>query len=199
LVVEEVTGVGKLLGGSPALLGLRPVVDAATGAYRRWLDPPIVHGVGEGELCRILSALDRASVRYWVAGGWGVDALVGQRTREHRDVDLAIDAEDFARAGEAVKALGYVAETDWLPTRLEFAGPGGWVDLHPVTFGPGGDGVLAGPNGEEFSYPALDLVVGGVAGHRVPCISARLQREFHAGYVPRPQDMHDLALLDALP
>jgi lincosamide nucleotidyltransferase A/C/D/E len=38
----------------------------------------------------VLSAL--SACRVWAAGGWGVDALVGHQTRDHRDLDLALDA-----------------------------------------------------------------------------------------------------------
>jgi lincosamide nucleotidyltransferase A/C/D/E len=44
------------------------------------------------DVTAVLTALDRAHVRHWVAGGWGVAALVGRQTREHRDLDLAVHA-----------------------------------------------------------------------------------------------------------
>jgi len=60
---------------------------------------------------------------------------------------------------------GFSPETDWLPVRLEMAGgPGGWVDLHPVQFTQGGDGVQEGLDGDTFAYPAADLVLGTLAG-----------------------------------
>ena len=34
---------------------------------------------------------DGLGVTYWVDGGWGVDALLGEQTREHADLDLALD------------------------------------------------------------------------------------------------------------
>jgi lincosamide nucleotidyltransferase A/C/D/E len=39
----------------------------------------------------VLDALEAESVHHWVAGGWGVDILVGSQTRAHRDLDLAVD------------------------------------------------------------------------------------------------------------
>jgi hypothetical protein len=39
----------------------------------------------------VLGALDDAGVPVWVDGGWGVDALVRMQSREHGDLDLAID------------------------------------------------------------------------------------------------------------
>ena len=98
-----------------------------------------------------------------------------------------------------LEAMGFTAETDWLPVRLEMAGgPGGWVDLHPVRFDSDGNGVQQGLDGVTFAYPAEDLVVGSIAGRRVPCISHRLQGEFHARYDLRPQDLHDLRILAGL-
>lgn len=43
------------------------------------------------EVIEVLADLREADCRAWVAGGWGVDALVGGQTRPHRDLDLAID------------------------------------------------------------------------------------------------------------
>jgi len=151
------------------------------------------------EVLHILDALERVDVRYWLTGGWGVDALHGEATREHRDLDLAIDADTFGMARGTLEAMGFSKETDWLPVRLEMAGgPGGWVDLHPVRFDSDGDGVQQGLDGATFAYPAADLVVGSIAARDAPCISIRLQRECHAGYNPRPQDLHDLRILDRL-
>jgi lincosamide nucleotidyltransferase A/C/D/E len=151
------------------------------------------------EVLAVTTALQEAGARFWVAGGWGVDALVGRVTRPHRDLDLAVAAEDLERAVERLAVLGYHPETDWLPVRLELAAPGGrWVDLHPVAFDGRGDGVQAGLDVVSFAYPAADLVVGVLEGSVLPCLSAARQQAFHRGYLPRPQDLHDLALLAGL-
>ena len=127
------------------------------------------------EVLHILDALQGVGVRYWIAGGWGVDALHGEVTREHRDLDLAIDADTFGMARAKLEALGFTTETDWLPVRLEMAGgPGGWVDLHPVRFDRDGDGVQQGLDGATFAYPAADLTAGSIAASEVSCISLRL-------------------------
>ena len=83
----------------------------------------------------VLTALEDAPCRAWIAGGWGVDALAGRQTREHRDLDLAIDAADEATTLSTLSRLGYVIETDWRPVRVELAaGDSRWVDVHPVQF-----------------------------------------------------------------
>jgi lincosamide nucleotidyltransferase A/C/D/E len=147
------------------------------------------------EVQRVLQTLDEHAARYWVLGGWGVDALVGRQTREHRDLDLAIDEAQWDTCLDAVAALGYTLETDWWPIRVELASPLGWVDLHPVRFAESGDGVQTGPDGTTFDYPREHLVTGVLGGRAVPCVSAAWQERVHTGYEPRPQDLLDLAVL----
>ncbi len=144
----------------------------------------------------VLDALEAAGTAYWISGGWGVDALVGRRTRAHRDLDLAIDAAHEAGAMRALEALGYAVETDWRPVRVELVEPGeGRVDLHPVVFDGSGDGRQAGLDGAWFDYPRAELTTGTIGGRTVPCISPRLQLTFHEGYEPRDVDVVDLRRL----
>jgi lincosamide nucleotidyltransferase A/C/D/E len=158
-----------------------------------------VAAVQLSDVLGVSATLNEAGIRHWVGGGWGVDALVGRETRPHRDLDLAVDAARLTEAVRLLSGLGYRPETDWLPIRLELAADGErWVDLHPVAFGADGEGRQAGPDGSHFAYPAPDLVVGALAGHPLPCLSARLQRVFHSGYPPRAVDLADLALLAEL-
>ncbi|WP_371327710.1 nucleotidyltransferase domain-containing protein [Humibacillus sp. DSM 29435] len=94
---------------------------------------------------------------------------------------MAIDADTFETARTKLEEMGFTAQTDWLPVRLEMAGgPGRWVDLHPVRFDNAGDGIQQGLDGATFAYPAADLVVGSIAATRVPCISHRLQHEVNS-------------------
>ncbi|MCG7284607.1 amino acid transporter [Cellulomonas sp. ACRRI] len=155
------------------------------------MDPAEVH--------RVLDALATAGCRSWVAGGWGVDALVGRQTRAHRDLDLALDAAGEAAAVGALAVLDYAVETDWRPVRVELAAPGGrWVDLHPVAFDARGRGTQAGLDGVTFDYPPGCFVTGTIDGRLVGCLSAAQQVAFHTGYPPRAVDLADLALLGRL-
>jgi lincosamide nucleotidyltransferase A/C/D/E len=147
------------------------------------------------EVDRILLALEGRSIRVWVLGGWGVDALVGRQTRDHRDLDLAIDAEQWDDCWAEMAVLGYQPETDLWPIRVEFASPEGWVDVHPVRFDPSGDGVQAGPDGTTFDYPRNHLTTGTLNSRTVPCVSAAWQLAVHSGYEPQPQDVADVELL----
>ena len=151
------------------------------------------------DVIEVLDMLDRAGVRHWVGGGWGVAALAGRQTREHRDLDLAIDADDLGSCLQALGQLGYAAGTDWLPVRIELQAPGArWVNVHPVTFSTDGHGRQPDLEGGHFDYPPAAFTTGSIGGRLVHCLSAQQQRRFRTGYEHRPQDLHDLAELDAL-
>lgn len=151
------------------------------------------------DILSVLDDFESASIDYWVAGGFGVAVLVGRVTREHRDLDLLVRDVDMGRSLDLLGARGYAAETDWLPVRIELGLPNvGWVDLHPLVFDNDGSARQAAFDGEPFYYGPEVFTFGTVDGRRIPCISERRQREFHSGYDFRPQDMYDLASLDAL-
>jgi lincosamide nucleotidyltransferase A/C/D/E len=156
-------------------------------------------GTTLAEVLRVLVALHEAGSRFWLEGGWGVDALVGRQTRGHRDVDVDFDGQHEAAVLEALRALGYVVETDWRPNRVELVAPGrGWVDLHPLRIRADGSATQAAVGGGVHEFPASYFTVGTLDGAVVPCVSAAAQRAFRAGYELRDVDRHDLVVLDEL-
>ena len=156
-------------------------------------------GMDLGEVLGILANLTEAGCSVWVAGGWGVDALVGRQTRLHRDLDLALDADNETVALQVLERRGYRVETDWRPVRVELVAEGrGWVDVHPVVFDATGYGRQADIGGAQFDYPPEAFDQGALGGMRVPCLSRDQQLLFHTGYEPRPIDLLDLALLERL-
>jgi lincosamide nucleotidyltransferase A/C/D/E len=117
-----------------------------------------------------------------VAGGWGVDALIGCQTRAHRDVAVDIDATCEEAALRVLGDLGYVIETDRRPNRVELVAHGrGWVDLHPLLLEPDGSARQAALGGV---LPHLSTVVLHRRGMPVPCVSAEAQHLFGTGTSP---------------
>lgn len=150
----------------------------------------------QNDVLAIVDALDRAEVRYWIAGGWGIDALVGEGTRAHADLDLCIDAEDEAGAIAELEGIGFEVSLDLRPVRFAMKDyPGLEVDIHPVKFEGGGSGVQAGPDGTTFVYPADAFAYGTIGHRRLPCLSAVQQVRFHSGYERQAKDLADLAVL----
>lgn len=164
--------------------------------------PVSTQGLTAAEVLRVLAALHAVGLRTWVAGGWGVDALVGRQTRVHRDLDLALDVTDttLEPALSALATLDYGVETDWSPSRVELAAPSArWVDLHPVVFDDQGTGWQANvDNLPPFRYPPPAFSSGSINGTAVSCLSVAQQLLFHRGYPPRPHDLADVALLQEL-
>jgi len=78
----------------------------------------------------------------------GVSRLVRRQSREHRDDDVAIDADDLQICLRTLNDLGYHTEVDWLPVRIELRAP---IDALTCTrcFDDSGAGRQAGLNGRE--------------------------------------------------
>ena len=70
---------------------------------------------------RLLDRLEGSGARCWVDGGGGIDALLGQQSREHRDLDLVVDEEDLTATIDLLRDEGYTTIRDWLPTAIASA------------------------------------------------------------------------------
>lgn len=149
------------------------------------------------DVLAILDCLAAAGAAVWLDGGWGVDALAGEQTREHDDLDLVIAAEQLPAALAALGALGFTTATDELPTRLVARDSADRrIDFHPVTWDSGGGGHQALPDGRTFRYPPQGFAGRGViAGQPVSCLTAEVQARCHLGYPPDENDYHDMRLL----
>ena len=154
------------------------------------------------DVCGVLDLLDRAGITVWLDGGWGVDALAGEETRAHMDLDLALAVDDLGRAEAALVSAGFrreAAPVPGLPARLPLVHErGSYVDLHPLLFDEGGNGwQQLSETGKAWGlYPADELeATGTVAGRRVRCLAATLQFRFRLGYEWSERDEHDVRLL----
>lgn len=145
----------------------------------------------------VLALLRRAGADVWVGGGWGIDALLGRRTREHRDLDLMHRREQEPALVAALVEAGFAQTLDWRPVRFVVAhGDGREIDLHPLVFADDGSAVQASLEPERpFRYPASSFVTGRIGGSAVPCLSAEQQVHFHQGYEPTDRDRQDMAQL----
>ena len=63
--------------------------------------------VTPADVVEILGWLRAATVDVWLDGGWGVDALVGEETREHKDLDLIVRDTREARMREVLADHGF--------------------------------------------------------------------------------------------
>lgn len=149
------------------------------------------------DVLSVLSVLREAGADVVIAGGWGIDALIGEETRGHQDLDLLHRHEQEPALVAALTAAGYAQTLDRRPVRFVLSHPSGLeIDLHPLRFAPDGSATQSSLEPQEpFRYPAECFVTGTIAGTPVRCISAHQQVEFHHGYDPREADLHDMAQL----
>ena len=161
--------------------------------------------VGLPELDRILDALEDATIPYWLAGGWGVDALVGHETRPHADVDLCIDTVDADRAHDALAGIGYRVTAAREAGGLTFPvrtvardDRGRTIDMLHVR--RGADHALDPATGLELPHlDEADVTVGRLDGRPVPCLGVALQIDSHQGYAHSRSDRLDLRRLGVDP
>jgi lincosamide nucleotidyltransferase A/C/D/E len=154
------------------------------------------------DVIEVLDCLKQGGIRVCVDGGWGVDALLGEQTRDHSDLDLALDGDDLDAARQALEEQGFQHDESsdpGLPARLVLRDDRGrQVDLHPLVFDERGDGwqQLSATGRAWGRYPGDDLdAIGIIGGQRVRCLSAQLQARFRMGYELTECDEHDLHLL----
>jgi len=149
----------------------------------------------ELDVVEVLNLLKSAGATAWVDGGWGVDALLGETTREHSDLDLVVLLDQVELVRETLVQAGFAnVLRDWLPTALAVADPAGReIDLHPITVTAAGGGHQLLPDGARFYYPAP--VMERIGGHKVRCVDAATQMLCHVGYAPTDKDRRDMARL----
>src|SRR5262245_55094904 len=81
----------------------------------------------------VLATLEQASVKVWLDGGWGVDALLCQQTREHGDLDLIVSSLDVHTLREALRARGFELKDGGTATGFVLADERGQeVDVHAI-------------------------------------------------------------------
>ncbi len=112
------------------------------------------------DVLRVLRALEAHHVPFCVAGGWGVDALLGRQTRSHDDLDIVIDdyEHEVERAVEALAPLGFRLVSSyerraWMPRIAELEDETGRrVDLNSLDWKRLADEV--GPPGSDEFVPS---------------------------------------------
>src|SRR5438132_711150 len=149
------------------------------------------------EATRVLHLLERNGIEAVVDGGWGVDALLGEQTREHDDLDLVVDLRNAEAAIAILESAGYELVAGEPPHSFVLVDATGvQVDIHPVERDAEGNGAYLTDAGTIWHYPAEGLRGRGtLGGRRVRCLSAKTQVIVHAGYELEPKDYRELRLL----
>ncbi len=148
-------------------------------------------------VAKLVTFLEGDGIRVWLDGGWGVDALLGSQTRPHADLDIVIDIAHVRVMIELLAARGFEVVDGEVPWHFVLSDRRARrLDVHPVRFQPGGDGLYRMEDGTDWPYPAQGFTgQGRVAGTDVRCLSAQVQVTCHAGYTLDEQDVADMLAL----
>jgi lincosamide nucleotidyltransferase A/C/D/E len=144
------------------------------------------------DVVEVLAALDAGGIDYWVDGGWGIDALVGEQTRIHHDLDLGVSLDDVAR----VEALlpQFRRESEEASYYKDERGRA--VDLLLVERSQTGQ-LQQVAGGRRVRYAESETHASGYIGGRpVRCASVALQRERHDHPDATDQDRVDIEVLE---
>jgi lincosamide nucleotidyltransferase A/C/D/E len=94
----------------------------------------------EADVVEVLGWLRENEIAYWLDGGWGVDALIGAQTRDHKDLDVIVRDEDVSRMSGVLHEHGFRQSRGVQGGFLLRDERGRVVDVHPVRFDDKGGG-----------------------------------------------------------
>jgi lincosamide nucleotidyltransferase A/C/D/E len=150
------------------------------------------------DVVEIVRLLESHGIDVWIVGGWGVDALIGEQTREHLDLDVIVRSEDIKRLRELLGEHGFKHLHDWPEAFESFVlvdDRERKVDVHPVAFNEAGESVQKFTTGDR-TYDATTFTgIGVIGGERVRCGTAEAQVLAHSGYELADVDIRDLRVL----
>ena len=145
------------------------------------------------DVVEIVAFLTNHGIKTHVDGGWGVDALLGEQTRPHEDLDIAVKHRDIPKLRALFGSRGYseILRDDTSAWNFVLADEAGhMVDVHSYTFDAEGNIIFGCP------YPADSFMGRGtILGREVACISPERIVELHTGYEPDLNDYHDVSAL----
>lgn len=145
------------------------------------------------DVVEIVRLLDQNHIELYIDGGWGVDALLGEQTRTHTDLDIAVQHKDIAQIRALLEARGYrdvPRDDSWDCNFVLGDDQGHQIDIHSYTFDSVGNHVYG------IAYPLDSLSgSGSVKGHPVKCISPEWLVKFHTGYKLDENDCRDVKAL----
>jgi len=161
------------------------------------------------DVIKIYQSLLDSGIRVWLTGGWGIDALLGEQTRPHKDLDVLVLLDDVVRLRELMARDGYglkelwsenrfVADEDGVETATAFVlqdAAGRELDVHAMRLDDLGNGIPAW-EADGFVLRSQDLAgEGTIAGMAVQCLTAEMQVLCHQGYELPEVQLRDVELL----
>jgi len=145
------------------------------------------------DVVEIIKLLEQNGIEVYVDGGWGVDALLGEQTRIHEDLDIVVPHRYVSKLRELLEARGYkdVPRDDTRDCNFVLGDDKGHlVDIHSYTFDENGENIYG------VAYKPHHLTgTGTIDGYPVKCPPPDVMIEFHTGYELDETDYKDTKAL----
>lgn len=134
------------------------------------------------DVLEILARLDTAAIRWWVHGGRGMDALLGEETRPHDDLDLAVARDDVDRLEAALAEFERLPQRDEWPSSFAIVDARGrQIDVHPLRLDDRGNGWQEQRGGQDVIWSVEDLSGRGtIKGRVIRCTSPAFEAASHS-------------------
>ena len=141
------------------------------------------------EIYRLLAA---RGINVWIDGGFCVDAIVGRATREHSDLDIAVERHDADTLCAVLADEGFakLAREDSSAWSFVLSDGRRNVDVHVFAYD------ASGKNSYGIEYPFGSLTGSGkLDGVKVSCVAPEWMFRFKTAYAPTAKDIADVSAL----
>jgi len=150
------------------------------------------------DLIPYLDLFEELGLDNWIDGSWGVDALLGEQTRSHKDLYFLAEKASSGRLVTAIRERGFidVHTNDHTPWNFVMGTPNGTnFDFHVLKRAADGDYTYGAP---EYPIPVKATSIdctGTIAGRSVRWSTPEFQIDSHTAYTIKETDIHDVSLL----
>ncbi len=142
--------------------------------------------------------LEKLGVQVWIDGGWGVDALLGESTRVHSDLDIIVQKKDVGTIRSLLESRGYkvVPRDDLSDLNFHLRDDHGHeIDFTVIEFDDAGNGIYGPVENGEMNPADSFKGEGTINGQSVRCVSPAYAVQFRTGYELRDIDRQDVTAL----
>ena len=149
------------------------------------------------DVLEVVRLLEQQGIPVWLDGGWGVDALLGEQRRPHKDLDVVLRLEDVDAVERILRERGFARVQGGAPMSLVLEDSRRrQIDVHPARFDEDGNGVYRMDNGEDWVYPSAGFAgTGVVGGEPVRCLTPEVQMVCHTSYAFGDKDVQEVLAL----
>jgi|GEM_PF-6671076 lincosamide nucleotidyltransferase A/C/D/E len=181
--------------------GMRvPLLEGIVYRFYEWTALALVAQLDSGTILSALGALESEGIDYYLAGGFGIDALVGTMSCFHGDLDIVLDryAEQIETAIAVIERYGFHQiephpNLMWMTaTAVLVDGDGRMIELVALDAGRVVAASKTLGNGAVIGDPEGVTSNGEIFGKAVRCLSLRAQLVLQRGKPLRPKDLHNM-------